>query len=1251
MEDNTSNQPMVKCSLNGVQIEALIDTGSMKSILHKSVFDKISLHSPPVINSSCSNQCVSVTGQSLRSYGEFQGQLQFSDGGHIYDIPLLVCDNLLEPLQCILGWDFLKSNHLELALDQSQYFIVGHHGHTPVTPVQSSKKSGAECDFPTFEQCATRGPVKVKLVSSIVIPPGTEIIVAGLVSKSAKNTLGMVTPISSGPSDLHSAYSVCNSNNRSLLIRLLNTGQERIELQKGAKIAEFCPVVYQPSNSDQNNDHTQVVGGVFKENQETIHELKSAISPILSEHDQKALLSTLSKYLDVFDNKLGHTSVVTHSIDTGDSPPICQRPRRMPYAYRQDAQSQIEEMLEQKVIKPSASPWASPIVLVRKKDGKYRFCVDYRKLNSVTKREARPLPRVDDLLESLQGYNLFSTLDLRSGYWQLSMTPEDQEKTAFATPAGLWEFLRMPFGLSGAPASFDRAIKLVMSGLNYSCCLCYFDDIIVPSNGIEQHCERLETVLSRLQQHNLKVKASKCTFGAPKVSYLGHTVSTAGVHTDMDKVKAVMKLSPPSNVEQVRSFLGLAGYYRKFIPNFATVALPLTMLTKKSIPFSWGQAQIEAFATLKQALCSAPVLAYPQLDRPFKLQTDASDYGIGAVLAQVDSQGQERVISYASRTLDNREKNYSAMEKEALAVVFAINHFRVYLLGRQFHLVTDNRALTWLHSLEPKGRIARWVMDVQEFDFIVSHRPGKKNLNADALSRLVTDPDTIESISPAKEQKKDSMLTAPTCFVSLTPHFNLQDAQVNDPDIQLVIQFKKNEMPKPPLFAWLNNPMLRSLWNCWDELHLSDELLVRSIPSKYGTNKRVIVLPKCLVPRVLLSLHSGPAGGHMGIRRTLSRAKERFFWPKMQETISQYVQSCPECMQSKTCGSQGKAPLQPIIVSEPFVFWAMDYMGPLPETSRGNKHLLVVGDHFTKWCEAFPTKNQKSETVAQILVSKLFSRFGPPDAIHSDQGANFESNLMHEIYNIMGIHKTRTTAYHPQCDGQVERQNRTIQEILSSFVAEHPADWDLFVDMATYAYNTSRNETTGFSPYELVFGREPRLPLEVDLGVPLKNPSTQSEYSQNVRQSIQSAQLIAQKNIKVAKNRQALSYDRGKKVWQPFEPSQWVWLRRPKKWKFGKKWIGPYQIIVRTGVNYKIISKFGKTTTAHHDQLKLCPLPASEGQPVAPVPEIGDIYIQQPEIHIRQGEGGQGAVQRRVRPQNLRQVINPPIRYGDVVTH
>ena len=428
----------------------------------------------------------------------------------------------------------------------------------------------------------------------------------------------------------------------------------------------------------------------------------------------------------------------------------------------------------------------------------------------MTKRDARPLPRVDDLLDALQGYDLFTTLDLRSGYWQLSVSPEDREKTTFVTPTGSWEFLRIPFGLSGAPASFDRAMQIIMSGLNYDSYLCYFDDIIIPSKGIQEHCERLEKVLTRLRQHNLRVKASKCCFAAPKVLYLGHTVSAKGIHTDPAKIKAVSELSEPSSLEQVRSFLGLAGYYRKFIPNFATVAAPLTDLTKKESKFVWAAPQQNAFSMLKQRLCSAPVFFIPSTpqgrcaaDRCFRLWT-------GCCLCTVDSQGNEDVVAYASRTLSDQEKHYSAMEKEALAIAFATQNFRVYLLGKPFQLITDNRALTWLHSLEPKGRIARWIMDLQEFSFTVQHRAGKDNANADALSRLCPS----SSINPPSPTPlKDNAV----CFVQLTPVINLQEEQQKDSSLQLVRQFKSNGMPKPPYFAWKFDSQLRSYWNCWDE--------------------------------------------------------------------------------------------------------------------------------------------------------------------------------------------------------------------------------------------------------------------------------------------------------------------------------------------------------------------------------------------------------------------------------------------------
>ena len=479
-------------------------------------------------------------------------------------------------------------------------------------------------------------------------------------------------------------------------------------------------------------------------------------------------------------------------------------------------------------------------------------------MNQVTKHDSHPLPRVDDLLDALKGYDLFSTLDLRSGYWQVGMNPQDMEKTAFIAPDGLFEFKRMPFGLSTAPATFSRAINIILSGLTFESCLCYFDDILIYSKNIDQHCERLTSVLQRFRQHGLKVKASKCSFGADQVLYLGHTISSTGVHTDPAKIKAIQNLPAPINVEKLRSFLGLAGYYRRFIPHFSSVAAPLTQLTQKSATFQWGAPQQKAFSILKQSLCSAPVLAYPDFDRPFILQTDASNVGLGAVLTQIDQKGLERVIAYASSTLSQRERNYSAIEKEALAIVFAVKHFRFYLLGRKFCIVTDNSALRWLHSMEPKGRIARWIMDLQEFDFTVKHRPGGANSNADALSRLNHD------MALPKTSSADITFPDVSCLVSLIPETNLYEAQHNDPDICKIIELKTQGFPKPPSFVWKGNSTLQSLYNCWDQLYVNNGLLLRAVKAHNRLSRNVLVLPQTLATSVIKNLHSSPSGGAHG---------------------------------------------------------------------------------------------------------------------------------------------------------------------------------------------------------------------------------------------------------------------------------------------------------------------------------------------------------------------------------------------------
>ena len=425
----------------------------------------------------------------MHSRGAIVARLHFSGRTHSYHTPFLICDNVLPQLQCVLGWDFLLSHQFNLILHDSRYFLEGPHGKYPILPGAEDSIPPSPADTLVFEQSLHKSPIPLTLVSSIIIPARSEVVLIAHVPRSLRNALGMVAPIASDvlPSGLYPAYSVSSANNRSVPVRLINTNNEVCELHKGQRVAAFCPINSAIPPDLPATNRQALVGGTLNVSNEVANELSSALSSALSPCDRNTLL----RYADVFEHSLGHT--------------ICQRPRRLPYAYRKETDDQIRDMLDRGVIQPSISPWASPIVLVRKKDGKYRFYVDYRKLNSVTKRDARPLPRVDDLLDALQGYDLFTTLDLRSGYWQLSVSLKDREKTAFVTPTGSWEFLCVPFGLSGAPASFDRAMQIIMSGLNYDSCLCYFDDIIIPSKGIQEHCERLEKVLTRLRQHQGRI--------------------------------------------------------------------------------------------------------------------------------------------------------------------------------------------------------------------------------------------------------------------------------------------------------------------------------------------------------------------------------------------------------------------------------------------------------------------------------------------------------------------------------------------------------------------------------------------------------------------------------------------------------------------------------------------------------------------------------------------------------------------------
>ena len=460
----------------------------------------------------------------------------------------------------------------------------------------------------------------------------------------------------------------------------------------------------------------------------------------VNEEQRNAIERIIRKYKNVIalsKTKVGKTSIVKHQIDVEGNPPIAQKPYKAIGEKAKVIEDEVNKMLKDNVIRESRSPWASPVVIVIKKSGNPRFCIDYRKLNDITKTDAHPLPRIEEQLEKFRCGRWFSSLDLVSGFWQVEMEEEDKEKTAFTCWKGLYEFNVMPFGLKNAPPTFQRLMNKVLDGYINKFVVVYIDDIMIYSKTFEEHIEHLEKVFQRLVEANLMVKFKKCKFCLQNIEFLGHIVGRDGLQVDPKKVEKMKKLPAPKNLKEVRGIMGLLGYYRKFVPNFSKIAKPINQLLKKEEEFKWTNKQQEALNILKKKMIEAPILGYPDNTKEYILMTDASGKGLGAVLSQKDEQNREVVIAYASKSLNKAEQNYPITEQECLAIRWAVEYFHKYLIEKPFIVITDHSALrTLMTTQKPKGRRARWIMELQQYDFKVIHRAGKSNANADALSRI-----------------------------------------------------------------------------------------------------------------------------------------------------------------------------------------------------------------------------------------------------------------------------------------------------------------------------------------------------------------------------------------------------------------------------------------------------------------------------------------------------------------------------------
>ncbi|KMQ87964.1 krab-a domain-containing protein, partial [Lasius niger] len=665
----------------------------------------------------------------------------------------------------------------------------------------------------------------------------------------------------------------------------------------------------------------------------------------------------------------------------------------------------------------------------------------------------------------------------------------EESQSPWVSPAVL--FTVMPFGLCNAPATFEKLMERVLQKLLSKVWLVYLDDVIIFSKDFKEIIRNLKEVFLRLRTANLKINPKKCVLFGKNVKYLGHVISEKGITTDPEKIIAVKNWPIPQNKKQIRSFLGFCSYYRKFVKGFSSIAKPLYNLTENLSKFEWKTDCQEAFDNLKQALTSSSVLSFPKENGMFILDTDVSNLGIGAVLSQKQN-GIEKVIAYYSRTFNKTERN-CVTRRELLAVVDSIKSFHHYLYGQSFLVRTDHASLKWLMSFKNlEGQLARWLERLQQYNFEIIYRKGQSHRNADGLSRRpCAEIDCkycakVELSDLAEEEKKISRI-----LLEETTSEEWRRDQLEDPNLAIFVKGKEEGRRSLWQEVVARDSSAKVYWSYWDALILKNEA------------------------------HDSSSGGHFGVNKTLGKIRKRFYWATCKTDVEDWCSTCKICVAKKGPAGKGKSPLQILNVGALFERVEMNVLGPLPKTVSGNRYLLVITDCFTKWVEAIPLKNIRAKQVAEAFVSQIVSRHGVPLELHTDQGRNFESKIFKELINLLGIRKTRTTALHPQSDGQVERQHQTIINYLAKFIAENQKDWDRWIPMYLLAYRTSKHEATGVTSSELYFAQDLRLPLDLLRGCPpeLRDENSAGDYVNKLKKKLEEIYVDTRQRLEIKSSR------------------------------------------------------------------------------------------------------------------------------------
>ena len=1161
---DNSKSAVIPAKIAQEQCKVLVDTGASRCCIREDYFNKIPGTSLALLKGV---RIRSATGRDLQTLG--RAECAFTLGSRDYKMEFIVCKNLRRP--AILGLDFLRQNRIGTTWTPTGTFAL---------------QRGEDILVESIEVCFEDTNPMITAYRHYTMPARSIMIVTAKANMQLQDQ-GRVFEVNATPSFLDKHPSIITlpvlhktdqETRENVPYLLINLSMEDEEIEKGEELAEMKVCPYQLNEVETEQNEEEEINNIEEEkifeqcdmfDDKVEVDKKFITSPAQIESQRKVKLQNApitdddrsnfkelcNKYTDIFSRSsedIGHTPLLQMDIDTGDSPPVCQKPYSLPLKHVEWVTKELEILEKAGVISRSVSPWASPIVIVPKKSEpgeppRRRMCVDYRVLNSllppVNKAHSKakgiltlvPLPKIDEIYAQLKGSKVYSAIHMRSGYFHLGLSKDAKPKTAFVPggPHGAkYEFNRCPFGLSQAPAYFQRLVHEVLKGITFA--FGYLDDILIFSPDNKTHLKHLEIVFQRLREADLKLKASKCNFFKKHIQYLGHLVSGEGIEPLPEKLEAVRKMPPPTTPKEVRQFLGLVGYYRKFVPKFADIARPLTNLTKQDVSYEWTTRCQEAFDFLKEMLLKEPVLKYPDPSKPYTLFTDASKFAWACVLTQEyehEFDGKKRKIlhpiTYMSGLFKGSQINWATLTKEAYAIYVSVKKLDHYLQDAEVTLRSDHLPLkSFLQKNTLNTKVNNWAIDITsrcrniQFEYI----KGIKNTLADTMSRLIKitpeieqepEPpgqefgyDIFETLEPIEttthyinELKEEIQTKQDAIPDDLLPVIDLTESQLED--IQMKDKFIKN----------IVNRLVAKQQPEGKPYYLEGKLLKKYIYDNKQRFEVTVVPPNC-APLLLNLAHDQL--GHNGTARTYMLLKRIYYWKGMKTDVSNYVKQCKLCQKQnilpvKYVSGHFSAPMAPM------EFISMDLIGNFTPSSKGNRYALTVICMLTGYTFCIPIPSKKASDVITAYIDNVYSKFGGSKKILSDNGTEFKNQLFEKIAKELGVEfKCYTAPYHPQSNGRIEGFHHFLKSCMTKHIST-TMEWDQVVHLATAAYNFFPNEHSKESPFFLMFGRDPRVPLNTLLNPKIRYMGTEENILS--LEALQRIYHLVAENLKMAKER------------------------------------------------------------------------------------------------------------------------------------